>query len=898
MKLAQRYLALVFLLIILALTIANLPLTIEAVTSGIQAGNGLQGLTEKVKAAYLTDEFANKTSFVDLAGLHARLTGRQKFNNVVLLENDMLAYETETVGDAGSRASGVAKFANWLKERGTSFLYVQLPYKMDVNGTLTPTGLENTDHRTADAMVDALTAKGVSTLDLRDAMCSTPEQLKQYFYDTDHHWNALGAFKAFQLTAQKLQETFPQEMATLPDVTDLDSWTLEIFSDRFLGSQGKRVGKFYGGVDDLQLLTPNFPNQMSMANPKHRRFTVGDFEDAILQKEYLTGDVSYHTQNQYAVYVGGDYPLVQHRNASAPVNKKILILKDSFALPYQSFMSTLFTAVDVIDPRYYTEQSVADYIMQYEPDAVLLAINPGMIFHKEYSEYATVDPAATYQFETVCQQDVTVAPVDASHNSMPLVPGLEPDTLYCMTLDGIDRTAGDVQGVIISLYERATKTQHGCCIFDLDYCALSGDYTWYFRTPATEQPCELLFYAGMPGATEGNGLIFRNVTISKVDVAYPEGYVPQEDVLLFQQDVTVLPIDNEYQCVTLPAVLVPSAEYRLSMDSIYIDAGETDTLTVSLYDTAGRKRLGNHHFALQESASYTWDFSIPEDAGNDVHVMIYAGKLGATNNIGVTCTNVTLQRTDLLPEDERPAPAAQVFTSIATRDVIIQPQDNAFNYGGFNLALEPGATYVLTMQGVTLDAGQATAMDVSLFHPDSKSHLLVTTIPVAQGESVWRFQAPAGSDACQLLLYAGKRGETGGVGLTLSGVTLRKEQDAPVGVVLAQQDITIAPTTDDYHYTVLNAALEPDVAYQLTAAGVEITTGQAEKLSFSLYDPATREQLARGNVALIPGEDCTWEFITPPEERSLWQILIYAGERGRTANVGLSIESLTITEID
>ena len=40
------------------------------------------------------------------------------------------------------------------------------------------------------------------------------------------------------------------------------------------------------------------------------------------------------------------------------------------------------------------------------------------------------------------------------------------------------------------------------------------------------------------------------------------------------------------------------------------------------------------------------------------------------------------------------------------------------------------------------------------------------------------------------------------------------------------------------------------------------------------------------------------EFITPPEESALWQILIYAGERGKTANVGLTIENLTITELD
>ncbi|MBE5803241.1 MAG: hypothetical protein E7316_01845 [Clostridiales bacterium] len=899
MKLAQRYLALVFLLIILTLTIANLPLTIEAVKSGVEAGNGLPGLTEKVKAAYLTDDFSNKTGFVDLAGLHARLTGRQKFNDVVKLRNGMLAYETETVGDAGGRAASVAKFAAWLEARGTAFLYVQMPYKMDLSESLMPTGLANTVHRNADDMVDTLLELGVPTLDLREEICATPETLQQYFHATDHHWNALGALKGFQLTAEKLQEIFPQELATLPTVTETESWQVETFADRFLGSQGKRVGKFYAGVDDLVLVTPNFPTAMSMSNMKYRRFTSGDFETAILQKEYLVDEVSYHTQNHYAVYVGGDYPLVQHRNALAPLNKKVLIIKDSFALPYQSFMSTLFTAVDVIDPRHYTEQPVADYIMQYEPDLVLLAINPNMIFQQAYTQFGQGDAKAFYQLETIAQQDVTVPVAETDYTFASLSPALEADALYCLRMEDVTRTAGNAKAVSVTLYERVTKKQHASFIFDLDYCAYTGDYTWYFRVPATETPCELLFYAGLPGSTTGNGFTFGNVTVSKVSVAYPEGYVPQEETLLFQQDVTVYPLENDYNYETIPVSLKPGAKYRLSIESLAIDAGSTDTLTVSLYDTLIKTRLRSHHFALQGMASgYVWDFDVPEDATEGVRVLIYAGKLGETGNIGVTCNNVVLERTDLLPEGQQPAAATQVYTRIEPRNVTIQPSEDGYNYGSFNLALEPGATYALSTQEMTLDAGQAESIDVSLFHPATKTHLLTTSIPVAQGENVWRFQAPAGGDACQLLLYAGKRGETNGVGVTISGLSLVMEQEAPLGVALSQQDIVIESTTDDYHYIALNAALLPDTLYQLSVSGVEITAGQAEKLSFSLYDPTSREQLARGNIALTGGEPYTWDFITPAEEASLWQVLVYAGERGKTANVSLTLKELTVTEAE
>lgn len=895
MKLAQRYLALVFLLILLTLAVANLPLTVEAVTSGIQAKEGLSGLTEKVQAAYLTDEFSNKNSFVNLAGLYARLTGQQTFNDVTKLNNGMLGFSDTNRHSMVRNASGITQFAQWVEESDAEFVFVQMPYKMDMDGDLLPLGQTDYLHVNATELLDRLEENDVATLDLREELCSTVEQVNEYFYVTDHHWSARGAMKGFQLMLEYLQELYPEENILSCQEADPDNWNEHIRENYFLGSYGKRVGKLYAGVDDLVWYTPRFDTAMSMYVQNHHRFTSGSFEDAVMLTEYVEGEPDYFNLNPYFAYVGGNYPLVVHRNGQAPVDLKILLIKDSFAPPLESFMSAVFTAVDALDPRYYTSKTIADYICQNEPDVVMLAVNPNGLDLKEYYTFETPDAPAYYELTPVFSDAISVSAKSDLYNYVSVPVELEPNTLYNVNLDGLKVTEGETDGVSLVLLSEGKLIDSW--VIDLSYYARTGDGTWYFTTPDVPG-CKLLVYAGVRGNTDGIGLSCSNVTVSVAESVVPDGYVPQEETLLYQQDVAIQPVDDDYQCTTLPAVLVPGAEYRLSMDAICVDAGETDTLTVSLYDTVTRKRLSNHHFSLQESASYTWNFAIPEDASNDVHVLIYAGKLGATNNIGVTCSNVVLERTDLLPEDQRPVPNVTVYSSIESRDVTLQPVDDGYNFGSFNLTLEPGATYALTLQGVTLDAGQAAAMDVSLFHPATNAHLLATSIPIGQGESEWRFQAPAGSDACQLLLYAGARGETNGVGLTISGLTLRKEQDAPYGVALLPQDVTLAPNTDDYHYTAINVSLEPDTAYELSIAGVEITSGQAEKLSFSLYDPTTREQLARGSIDLTAGEPYAWSFITPPEDCSLWQLLVYAGERGKTANVGLTLQSLTIIEAD
>ncbi|MBQ8311089.1 MAG: hypothetical protein IJX80_08780 [Clostridia bacterium] len=339
---------------------------------------------DEIKSAYVSD-FSNKECFINLNGLFARITGRHVYNEVSVLENGMLDYETLKELDMTAFANSVIQFDAFLKENGIAFLYAQVPNKSDLQDTLVREGIDNYGNRNANELIGLLEKTDTEILDLRQSISATPELVEKYFYNTDHHWNTHGAFVAFGELLQYLNEMFPAENIDL-SLADASNWSTEVYEDWFLGSRGKRVGIYFGGVDDLTIYMPNFETDMSFYVPKHREYYSGSFADAVIREKFLDAP-DYFNENPYCAYIGGDYPLVHHRNELVENDLKVLIIKDSFSLPLQSFLSTAVKELDVLDPRYYTESTISEYVAVSQPDIVIMLINPSVLESSAYYHF-------------------------------------------------------------------------------------------------------------------------------------------------------------------------------------------------------------------------------------------------------------------------------------------------------------------------------------------------------------------------------------------------------------------------------------------------------------------------------------------------------------------------------
>ena len=493
----------------------NIPLAITSLKDLREGEVTFEEFVDDVQTEYRS-ELMFKNNFVSLNGLFARLTGARVLNNIVKMNNGMLDFRSTERINVDDGAKRVAELNQFLSERNISFLYVQAPYKLDLEKKLLPIGITNYVHESVDDFTHQLTENGVEVLDLRTDIGNSPEQVGQYFFATDHHWNALGSFLGFQKIVEYLQMKYPEQQIC-GEATNLENWELHTYKNWFLGSQGRRVGPYFTGVDDFIYLTPKFETKISCAMPWKNEFLKGDFIEANLHMSFIENGPDYYNLDPYCVYLGGAYPVVQHRNENAFSNLKVLMVGDSFSRPVQTYMSTVFKEIDLIDLRQVNQHfSLANYIQDTQPDMVILMINAPDIGLADHFVYK-IDSSYSSQTEMslITTKDFITLPAEEdTFNSIVLAEGLEPNTEYIINFDDVIVLEGETDGVGISLYDPVKKEVISSQYFDIEYCRENGGFQCIFHAP-NQNPDRLLIllYAGIPSRCENISVQYEEVAL-------------------------------------------------------------------------------------------------------------------------------------------------------------------------------------------------------------------------------------------------------------------------------------------------------------------------------------------------------------------------------------------------
>ncbi|MDO5546582.1 MAG: DHHW family protein [Eubacteriales bacterium] len=372
-NLAPRITAVVFLLLLGFLTADNLGILLNTAKSYLCREISFADVMNQITAGYQED-LKQEEPLISLNGAYMRLTGARVSNGVVLMKNGMLTEESAQA-DPSYAAGQITGLYEYLQEQNTPFLFVEAPRKPDLSGSLMPEGTENCCHENANGLLKALEENGVPTLDLRPELVGSEEALEQYFYRTDHHWNAEGAFVAFQRITERMQAQFPED-TICSCITQRENWEKHVLKDYFLGSHGRRVGIGFAGVENFLYLTPKFDTQMSCTIPGDGIYREGSFAEAALNMDRISGAPDYYNSSPYDVHTGENYAHVQFRCETAPSGKKVLMIKDSYGLPLEGFLATAFREVETLDLRYLEDSTAVEIIEQFQPDMVIVMYNP------------------------------------------------------------------------------------------------------------------------------------------------------------------------------------------------------------------------------------------------------------------------------------------------------------------------------------------------------------------------------------------------------------------------------------------------------------------------------------------------------------------------------------------
>lgn len=176
-------------------------------------------------------------------------------------------------------------------------------------------------------MADAFSSFG-TFVDLREIFQSNKEQTRLY-YRSDHHWTTDAAYLAWQ------------ELSSKMELNSTTTYTSGVVCNTFAGSLIASSGFPVAQYDAIKIYIPDTDPIYTVTYDNAQKMTA-----SVYSLEHASGD------NPYELFLGGNHPKITIKTA-ADTDRKLLIMKDSYANCMIPFLLSDFAQITIIDARYY-----------------------------------------------------------------------------------------------------------------------------------------------------------------------------------------------------------------------------------------------------------------------------------------------------------------------------------------------------------------------------------------------------------------------------------------------------------------------------------------------------------------------------------------------------------------
>lgn len=400
---AAKITAIIFLIFIIYVGCAVFPSFVTNTGESMENEETLAEYIEKIDSRYadmlstsLDYKFLqNKGPYINLNGMMANSMRQKKVNDVVKLDNGHLtSYGTEKQ-EIDSAYNAMKKIYDRQLDHDGMLLVVLTPSQISKYEDFSPAGYnKDFSNENLDSFSEKLVKNGIPVLDLREKMNEQQISYDEAFYKTDHHWTAEMGFWAYAEILKKLSE-----MGEIRDVDsfyiDADNYEFKLYEDSFLGSSGKRTGKYFAGTDDFRVIVPKFDHNISVSIPTQDFEQTGRYENVSYRYDMEAMDKmlkknDYYNINPYGLYGHGDTDLTHWRNPQAPEEASFMLIGDSFGNVPFSLMSLYAQKCDELDMRHF-QGAFADVYAEAHPDIVIVTVTPTGILSKNVVAFNDID---------------------------------------------------------------------------------------------------------------------------------------------------------------------------------------------------------------------------------------------------------------------------------------------------------------------------------------------------------------------------------------------------------------------------------------------------------------------------------------------------------------------------
>lgn len=305
-------------------------------------------------SSYMTDQFVGRDNWISFKLTLDKLLGKREANGVYLGKEDyLIGIPSEPDWEHVDRnLQAINAFAQSHSDLSIHISIV--PNAACVLSDFLPQNAPVRDQRADLAALQSKLDSSVAFIDVTEDL--TAHASEGLYYRTDHHWTTLGAYYAFLSMADSLQISDP--------LLNYNKYTV---SDSFSGTLASKSG-CHAVPDSIEVFEPlgTDVQYYVIYSDTHEKSA------SLYQSAYLK------EKDQYAVFLGGNHPMVTIRTTNNN-NRSLLVIKDSYANSLIPFLVPYYEEIILVDPRYYydrvesiiSSELITDVLFLYNLDTFL-----------------------------------------------------------------------------------------------------------------------------------------------------------------------------------------------------------------------------------------------------------------------------------------------------------------------------------------------------------------------------------------------------------------------------------------------------------------------------------------------------------------------------------------------
>lgn len=320
----------------------------------------MEGRYETKLETYANDQFLLRDTFIKIKSASDVTSGKLESNGVYRARDNYLMEEIQVPTEKWMRrtVSSLKSFKRaydnldmyfLLAPNAANILEDKLPF------TVTPAD----QNKEMNSFFSKIKDAGITPIDVRKSLSEyAKENETQLYYKTDHHWTTDGAFIAYK------------DVVKTMELNDKVQYKRYVVKNDFRGTLSSKSGFVNGENDPLTIYMPN--KDQDYHNSVIYYADIKKKTTSFYQLDNLD------TKDAYTVFGGSNHPMYTIKTPTKE-NKRLLLVKDSYANSMIPFLAQNYREIVVVDPRYFYD-NIDDIIKAEGITDVLFLYNANTFF--------------------------------------------------------------------------------------------------------------------------------------------------------------------------------------------------------------------------------------------------------------------------------------------------------------------------------------------------------------------------------------------------------------------------------------------------------------------------------------------------------------------------------------